>query len=51
MTVLSPETEHLEGRAYRVVPLFASLRPYLVEALELAAPGEASVVGGRQGEG
>ena len=51
MTVSSPKTEHLEGRAYRVVPIFARLRPYLEEAFELAEPGEVYVVGGRQGSG
>ncbi len=50
MTVSSPKTEHLEGRAYRVVPVFAALRPYLEDAHELAAAGEVYVVGGRQGE-
>ncbi len=49
MTVSSPKTEHLEGRAYRIVPIFARLRPYLEEAHELAAPGEVYVVGGPQG--
>jgi integrase len=51
MTVSSPKTEHLEGRAYRIVPLFARLRPYLEDAHELAAPGEVYVVGGLQGAG
>jgi integrase len=51
MTVSSPKTEHLEGRSYRVVPIFARLRPYLEEAFELATPGERYVVGGPQGGG
>jgi hypothetical protein len=51
MVVQSPKTEHLEGRAERVVPVFANLRPYLEEAWELAAPGEVYVVGGKQGDG
>ncbi len=51
MTVPSPKTEHLEGRAYRVVPIFPRLRPHLEEAFELAAPGEVYVVGGPQGAG
>jgi integrase len=51
MTVSSPKTEHLEGRAYRVVPIFAALRPHLEDAHELAAPGEVYVVGGKQGDG
>ena len=32
MTVPCPKTEHIEGRAYRVVPLFPELRPYLEAA-------------------
>lgn len=51
MVVQSPKTEHLEGRAERVVPVFAPLRPYLEEAWELANPGEQYVVGGAQGDG
>jgi len=51
MTVSSPKTEHLEGKAYRVVPLFAELRPYLEDAFELAEVGEVYVVGGTQGDG
>ena len=50
MTVSSPKTEHLEGKAYRIVPIFAELRRYLEEAYELAEPGEVFVVGGPQGE-
>ena len=49
MTVSSPKTEHLEGRAYRIVPIFARLRPFLEDAHELAAAGELFVVGGTQG--
>jgi integrase len=49
MTVPSPKTEHLEGKAYRVVPIFAALRPHLEDAFELAEPGEVFVVGGSQG--
>jgi integrase len=49
MTVSSPKTEHLEGREYRVVPIFARLRRHLEDAFELAAPGEVYVVGGTQG--
>ena len=49
MTVTSPNTEHLEGREYRVVPIFARLRQHLEDAHELAAPGEVYVVGGSQG--
>ncbi len=49
MTVSSPKTEQHEGRAYRVVPIFAALRPYLEDAFELAEAGEVYVVGGKQG--
>jgi integrase len=51
MTVPSPKTEHLEGKSYRVMPIFAALRPHLEEAFELAEPGEVYVVGGPQGAG
>ena len=50
MVVHSPKTEHLDGRAERVVPIFAALRPYLEVAWELAAPREVYVVGGKQGD-
>ena len=46
MTVPSCKTEHLPGKAYRVVPIFAELRPYLVEAFELAEEGAEYVVPG-----
>jgi hypothetical protein len=36
MTATSPKTVHLEGKTYRVVPIFARLRPHLEEAFELA---------------
>ena len=49
MTVSSPKNEHLEGREYRLVPIFGRLRQYLEDAFELAAPGEVYVVGGPQG--
>ncbi|CAN5624705.1 hypothetical protein BH11PLA2_BH11PLA2_40240 [soil metagenome] len=49
MTVTSPKTSHLEGRAYRVVPVFAALRPHLQDAFDLAEPGEVYVVGGATG--
>jgi integrase len=35
MTVRSPKTEHHEGGAMRIVPIFPELRPYLEEAQEL----------------
>ena len=40
-TVRSPKTEHHEGKASRVVPLFPELLPHLREAYELAPPGSA----------
>lgn len=46
MTVPSCKTEHLPGKAYRVVPIFAALRPYLDEAFELATDGAEYVVPG-----
>ena len=49
MTASSPKTEQHEGRAYRVIPIFAELRPFLEDAYELAEPGEVFVVGGEQG--
>lgn len=47
MTVPSPKTEHHPGKAWRVVPIFTRLRPYLEEAFEAAADrGAEYVVGG-----
>jgi integrase len=46
IVVDSPKAEHIEGKASRVVPIFARLRPYLEEAWELAGPGEVYVIGG-----
>lgn len=46
MTVTSPKTAHLPGKEYRVVPIFARLRPYLEEAFELAPAGAEYVVSG-----
>ena len=40
----SPKTEHHEGGAYREIPLFPELRPYLAELWELAEPGENRVI-------
>ena len=47
MVVTSPKTEHLEGKANRVVPIFTALRPYLEDTYELAETGELYVVGGK----
>lgn len=46
ITVPSCKTEHLPGKAYRVVPIFAALKPYLDEAFELAEAGAEYVVPG-----
>jgi len=46
MTVPSCKTEHLPGKAYRVVPIFAELRSPLEEAFELAEDGAVYVVPG-----
>jgi integrase len=51
MTVPSPKTEHIPGKEYRVVPIFAALRPHLEEAFELAEPGTEFVVSGPQADG
>ena len=51
MTVPSPKTEHHSGKAYRTVPLFPELRPYLDEVFELAEEGAVYVVGGATGDG
>ncbi len=39
MTVTCPKTEHHEGKASRVVPIFPELRPYLEAVWEQAEPG------------
>ncbi|MFM7150805.1 MAG: tyrosine-type recombinase/integrase [Gemmataceae bacterium] len=46
ITVISPKTDRYEGKASRIVPLFAELRPFLLDAFELAVPGQTHVVGG-----
>lgn len=46
ITAPSPKTEHLEGKAYRTLPIFAELRPYLEEAFDLAEGGAVYVVAG-----
>ena len=43
-TVHSPKTEHHEGGATRLVPIFPELRPYLQEAWEQAEEGAEFVV-------
>jgi len=44
MAVHSPKTEHHAGKAYRVVPIFPELRPYLEEAYEAAPKGAVYVI-------
>jgi hypothetical protein len=44
VTVHSPKTEHHEGKATRVIPLFPELRPYLEEARYRAEPGTTHVI-------
>ena len=39
IAVRSPKTEHHEGKAQRIIPLFPELRPYLEAAWDEAAPG------------
>ncbi len=44
LTVPSPKTEHLAGRGYRVIPLFAEVRPYLEMAWDEAPDGAVYVI-------
>jgi len=45
LRVPSPKTAHHEGKAFRFIPLFPELRPYLVEAHELAGrPEDGSII-------
>jgi integrase len=44
MLVKSPKTEHHQGRASRVAPIFPELRPFLDEAWEQAEPGAVYVI-------
>lgn len=46
MRVDSPKTEHHAGKAFRWVPIFPELRPYLDAAWEAAEPGAEYAVGG-----
>ena len=46
ITVPSPKTDRYDGKESRTIPLFAELRPFLEEAIELAKPGQTHVVGG-----
>jgi len=42
--VRSPKTEHLDGKASRMVPIFPELRPYLYDAFEQAEPKSRYVI-------
>ncbi len=44
IVIHSPKTEHHEGGATRTIPLFAELRPYLLEAFEAAPEGSEYVI-------
>ena len=44
LTVPSPKTQHLAGRAYRVIPLFPAIRPFLDAAWEQAPEGAVYVI-------
>lgn len=44
MTVPSPKTEHHEGRAFRVIPIFPELLPYLEAAFHAAPEGTVHVI-------
>ena len=44
ITVRSPKTEHYEGKASRLVPIFPELLPYLREVFEEAEPGTEYVI-------
>jgi hypothetical protein len=42
--VHAPKTEHHDGHAVRIVPMFAELRPLLLDALEAAPDGAIRVI-------
>jgi integrase len=44
MTVRSPKTEHHEGKASRLVPIFPELLPHLQQAFDEAEPGTEYVI-------
>lgn len=48
LRVPSPKTEHIEGRAFRTIPLFPELRKPLLEVFELAEEGAVYVVSRRR---
>jgi integrase len=42
--VYSPKTEHIDGKASRLVPLFPEVEPFLLKALEEATPGQRHII-------
>lgn len=44
IVVPSPKTEHHEGGAFRIIPLFPEIRPYLEIALDQVEPGSQYVI-------
>jgi len=44
LRVTSPKTAHHPGRGSRLIPMFASLKPYLQEAWDMAEEGQVYVV-------
>jgi integrase len=50
INVPSPKTEHLPGGAYRTMPLFGELRPYLETVFDQADPGSQHVIARYRGD-
>lgn len=46
ITVPSPKTDRYDGKGSRQIPIYEELRPFLLEAWELAEPRQTHVVGG-----
>lgn len=44
LRITSPKTEHLDGGGERDCPIFPELRPFLLEAFEIASPGAEWVI-------
>jgi integrase len=44
ITVPVPKLAHIAGKATRVIPIFESLRPWLLAAFDAAEPGETRVI-------
>ncbi len=51
MSIDSPKTEHHDGKAYRVAPIFGDLRPFLEAAWDRAKPGAVFVVASWRDQG